>query len=103
MFQINQHTRDTKLIHSLVNFFECGSITIGSKTPIVHYVVTKFSDITTKIIPFFNKYPIQGIKSLDYLNFGKAAEIIKSNNHLASSGLEQIKEIKSLMNRGKKL
>jgi hypothetical protein len=30
------------------------------------FVVSRFSDNFEKIIPFFNKYPIQGVKGLDF-------------------------------------
>lgn len=38
-------------------------------------IVSKFSDIENIIIPLFEKYPIQGTKQLDYLNFCKIAII----------------------------
>jgi len=43
----------------------------------VHLQVTNSSDIMNIIIPFFEKYPIQGIKSLDFADFKKVSEIIK--------------------------
>ena len=66
------------------------------------YQVEKFSDIKNKIIPFFNKNRIQGIKSLDYQNWCKAAELIKNKAHLTEEGLDQIHKIKAGMNRGRK-
>lgn len=30
------------------------------------FIVSKLSDNLEKVIPFFNKYPILGIKSLDF-------------------------------------
>lgn len=53
------------------------------------------------MIPFFDKYPIVGAKRQDYLDFCKVAELMRSKAHLTSSGLEQIKQIKSGMNRGR--
>ena len=58
----------------------------------------KFSDITDKIIPFFEKHLIKGKKSLDFIDFKQAAEIIKSKDHLTPKGFEQILEIKARMN-----
>lgn len=40
-------------------------------------MVTKFSDIVYKIIPFFNKYPIEGVKGEYFNNFYKVAEMMK--------------------------
>ena len=36
------------------------------------YQVTKFSDIENKIIPFFTKFPILGVKFLDFSDFCQA-------------------------------
>lgn len=65
------------------------------------FVVTRFSDITEKIIPFFKKYQILGVKALDYADFCKAAELIQTKVHLTGHGLEEIRKIKGGMNRGR--
>lgn len=44
----------------------------------VSFHVTKFKDVLDVIIPFFYKYPIHGIKRLDYLGFCKVANLIKN-------------------------
>jgi hypothetical protein len=44
------------------------------------------SDIINKIIPFFDQYPILGIKSLDFADFKKVAELVKNKEHLTESG-----------------
>ena len=68
-FKLTQHLRDEQFMRSLVNYLDCGKIyvSVGS----VDFIVTKFSDITNKLVPFFDKYPIQGIKYLNYLDFLK--------------------------------
>ena len=65
------------------------------------YRVTKFDDIVNKIIPFFKKYPILGVKALDFADFCKAAELMKNKAHLTKDGLEKIRKIKAGMNRGR--
>lgn len=54
-----------------------------------------------KIIPFFNKYAIQGSKSLDFSDFKKVARLIENKTQLTSEGFELIRLIKSGMNRGR--
>ena len=51
-----------------------------------------------KLYPFFNDYPIQGIKSLDFADFKKVAEIIKNKDHLTDKGFNEIKKIVDGMN-----
>jgi len=44
------------------------------------------------------KYPIVGVKALDFENFCQVAEIMKVKGHLTKSGLEQIISLKEKMN-----
>ena len=66
------------------------------------FSVTKFSDISEKIIPFFEKHPLSGVKYLDYLDYSKVADIMRAKGHLITEGLNQITKIKNKMNRGRK-
>jgi hypothetical protein len=69
----------------------------------VFFVVEISSDILDKIIPFCEKYPIVGVKGLDFADFKKkkAAEIMKVGGHLTKDGLEQIRIIKAGVNKGR--
>lgn len=63
-----------------------------------NYRVTKFLNISEKIIPFFKKYPLIGIKSKDYEDFCTIAEMMKEKKHLTLDGLEEIHKLKTGMN-----
>jgi len=72
-------------------------VNISNKT--VSFQVTKISDLIEVIIPFFEKYPIQGVKSLDFLEFKKVAILIRDKKHLSIEGFNKILEIKLNMNK----
>jgi hypothetical protein len=95
-FQITQHKRDKKLMEKLIDYLGCGYI--SERGDIVDFHVTKFEDIIKKIIPFFEKYPILGIKYENFRDFCRVAEIMKNKEHLTLEGLEKIRLIKSKMN-----
>lgn len=60
-FSITQHSRDVELLKSLIKFLDCGRYkprSGGSEAG--DFVVTRLSDITDILIPFFDKYPLQG-------------------------------------------
>jgi hypothetical protein len=63
--------------------------------------VQKLSDIHGKVIPFFDKYRIEGVKALDFADFKRATEIMKVKGHLTQSGLDEIRLIKVGMNTGR--
>jgi hypothetical protein len=48
---IYQHSRDAQLMKSLIEYFKCGNLLKTRET--VHFSITKFTDLTEKIIPFF--------------------------------------------------
>ena len=58
-FQLTQHCGDEQIIRSLVRSFDCGNLYF-SKTKHAVDCVDKYSDLTEKIIPFFNKHSIHG-------------------------------------------
>ncbi len=99
LFKITQQERDKKLMKSFIDYFNCGSISKNSTW--IDYTVVKQEDLVLKIIPFFDKYKIVGVKLQDYIDFKKVAELIRTKDHLTTSGLKKIKEIKEGMNKGR--
>jgi len=59
-FIITQHIRDECLLRSLIEYFGCGNVNINRKE--VYFKITKFSYLMDKVVPFFVKYPLQGVK-----------------------------------------
>lgn len=100
-FKLTQHSRDMELMKSLVEYFGCGNCYSKSTQYIVDFIVARFGDNFDKIIPFFDKYQLQGVKALDFADFKQAAELINNKDHLTESGLEKIRLIQSGMNRGR--
>lgn len=105
-FSIGQQARDKQLMGDFINYFNCGTLAkkFNKKYNNYHYEyqVNKFSDVKNIIIPFFNKYPIVGVKLLDFQDFCKIVKIIEQNGHLTDSGLNEIREIKQGMNKNRK-
>ena len=85
-----------------MKYLGSGKLYKYSGKPAVVYTVFKFSEITNLIIPFFEKYPILGVKQLDYLDWCKIAKLVNKGSHLTLEGLNKIREIKSGMNTGRK-
>jgi hypothetical protein len=71
IFQITQHSRDEAQFRSLIEYFGCGNVYFREGA--VDYIVQKSSDLDSKIIPFFNKYPIVGEISL---NFKELSQVV---------------------------
>jgi hypothetical protein len=81
---------------SLISYLGCGRLYI--KPTLVEFRVTKILDLDEKILPFFNKYLLQGAKLKNYQDFIKVFTLVKEKAHFKPEGLAQIKQIKSGMN-----
>jgi LAGLIDADG endonuclease len=101
-FSVSQHIRDELLLSKFIEYLSCGNISKKSTRPdSVIFMVRKFSDIKEKLIPFFQKFPLQGVKSMDFLDFCQVVKIIEDKSHLTFEGLKKIRSLKSGMNKGR--
>ena len=101
-FILTQHIRDLTLIQSLVGYLNCGGHSIATNSLSCEYHVYRTTDIINIILPFFQKYPLMGVKRLDFEDFVKAAQIIENKEHLTESGYQEIMALKEGMKKGRK-
>jgi len=100
-FILTQHSRDENLIGSLIELLDCGSVRVSEKA--VYLIVSSFSDIENKVVPFFTKYNIHGAKDQDFKDWVHVVEMLNKKEHLALEGLDKIRIIQSKMKRGRSL
>jgi hypothetical protein len=81
----------------LISFFNCGYVARDGLTK-YKYIVSAFGDINDVIIPFFQQYPLQSQKRLDYLDWCSVASLMREGEHLTPEGLDKIRAIKAGMN-----
>jgi hypothetical protein len=67
-FKLTQHYRDKAWLESFIAYFECGNLHIRSNENTVDYRCRNLADLNEKIIPFFQKHSILGVKSNDFLD-----------------------------------
>jgi hypothetical protein len=101
LFVVTQHIRDELLLKSLVDFFGCGQT--YSYKDYIEFRCQSFKDNYEKILPFFDKYPIIGVKSEDFKDWAKVAKMIQTKVHLTNEGFDQIRQIRTGMNKGRYL
>lgn len=117
-YAIHLHVREIDVLKGLATYFKLYNTEVSKTTKVtetdvkskkitildksVNLQISKISDIVNIIIPFFEKYPILGMKSLDFEDFKKVCNIIKTKKHLTSDGFNEILEIKSRMNQNRK-
>lgn len=83
----------------LVQFFGAGKVNVRLSLKRCDYYIQDFSKICEFIIPHFDIYLLHNIKSLDFLDFKRAAEIYKLEG---KEGREKISQIILNMNSKRK-
>jgi len=86
IFNVGQNSRDTLLFKSFINYLGCGAFYSYPKESMIEFRVTKISDFNQYIIPFFQKYPIHGIKAADFKDICIVALLIQNNSNLTEEG-----------------
>jgi hypothetical protein len=111
LYSFHLHIRDLDILKGLATYFSNNSKNLISnekkvgisKDKSVHLQIAKFTDINERIIPFFEKYPIEGVKSLDFEDFKKVCKLIENKKHLTPLGIKAILDIKLNMNQNRKI
>lgn len=80
-----------------ISFFNCGQVNVRVNR--CDFYVQDIVKITEAIIPHFESYPLENIKSLDYLDFIKGLVLFKQGE---KSNINKIKKIISGMNSNRK-
>nr|YP_010721260.1 LAGLIDADG homing endonuclease [Cyathus striatus]WDS46411.1 LAGLIDADG homing endonuclease [Cyathus striatus] len=97
-FRITQHIRDAHLLGVIAEYLECGKVYTRANKLACDLEVFNFQDVLKKIIPFFQKYPLQTVKEKDFKDFSIVAGYMKNKDHLTPEGLELIRVLKFQMN-----
>ena len=89
-FSISQHKRNRAILFKIKNFFGCGTIRPNRKDNTYKYEVRSLEELKNKIIPHFEKYPLQTTKRIDFKIFKKVIQIMEERRHLTKDGLKEI-------------
>jgi hypothetical protein len=100
IFEIELREDDEPILREIQELLACGNIyrleyeRYAKWRPHVKLKVSNFTDISQKIIPFFNRYPLRAKKRFDFEKFCQVADLIKSKQHLTPEGIERIQALK---------
>ena len=105
-FVITQGLKSKIALVRIKKFFRCGFLYINKRYDNHHehlmkYVVRNREDLLSKIIPFFEKYPLQTAKKKDFQIFARIVRMMKRGEHLTEKGLEKIQKMVNKMNTRK--
>lgn len=97
-FSVSQNEDRSEVLYLIRNYFKCGFIRKNVSDKTLKYETRNLSDLTTKIIPHFEIYPLQSGRQKDFEIFKKACQKMRRGEHLRKKGLIEIAELVSNMN-----
>ncbi len=81
-FSISLNQRDLDLLKQIHAFFGCGAIRYSKSDRTYKYESRSISDLTRRIVPHFERYPLVGRKSNDFRIFADVCRKANANEHL---------------------
>ena len=101
-FSLGQNKCSLQVLKDIHAHFGCGAIRFSKADQMYKYEVRSIGDLMKRIIPHFQKYPLQTSKQLDFEIFARICELIYQSRHLNNEYLEQIITQSYLMNEAGK-
>jgi hypothetical protein len=98
-FTVVQHERNVQVLHALKGYFGCGVVRRNHGDRMA-YRVRNHEHLWVKVVPFFEAHALKTSKRIDFLRFRRVLLCMKRGEHLTVDGLERIRRIAELMNRG---
>ena len=101
-FRVSQNPQGKRILETFRTRLGCGTIkpnhrlSLTDKTSV--FVVRDQSELVSKVVPFFERYPIYSDKRMQFEKFRIVLLIIQERKHLTREGFVAIVEIASEMN-----
>jgi NADH:ubiquinone oxidoreductase subunit K len=97
--QIKMHEKDRDLILQTQEYFGgIGHISNPNKNLTAEFRVSTIKDLTSVIIPHFDKYPLLTKKYFDFMFFKKVLKLMLEKEHSSLQGIQTIVNNKASMN-----
>ena len=97
-FSLSLNQRDLELLKRLHAYFSCGAIRYSRSDRTYKYESRSVPDLTRRIIPHFERYPLVGSKQHDFEIFADVCRMAHANEHLNGEILRSIIEMAYEMN-----
>jgi hypothetical protein len=101
-FRVSQNPQGKRILEAFRERLGCGTIkpnhrlSLTDKTSV--FVVRDQSELLSKVVPFFERYPIHSGKRMQFEKFKTVLLMIQEGKHLTREGFIDIVEIASQMN-----
>jgi hypothetical protein len=103
-FTVVQGERSVGALHRMRRYFGCGQVGRNGRSDnhredLHRYTVRRLSDLSDRIVPFFEENPLVTAKRDDFMKFAEVVRMMDTKTHLREGGLSSIARIAQTMNR----
>ena len=97
-FSVAQNEDRAEVLRLIKNYFQCGFIRRNVTDKTLKYETRSLDNLVKKIIPHFERYPLQSGRQKDFEIFRKVCQKMSRGEHLTKKGLIEIIQLVSKMN-----
>lgn len=101
-FAIGQNKRSLPVLERIHAYFGCGAIRFSRYDQLYKYEVRSIKDLRERIIPHFQRYPLQTSKLQDFATFSWICDEIAASRHLNEDSLAMLIDRAYTMNESGK-
>ena len=99
-FSVSQNEDRAEILYRMQKLFQCGFLRRDFSDKTLKYEVRSLKDLTDKIIPHFEAYPLLSSKQKDFKFFKKVCVLMQKDKHRHAEGLRKIVILAFQMNPG---
>jgi hypothetical protein len=102
-FAVVQAAPSASVLYELQQYFGCGRVGVNRRhdnhrSDMYRWSVRSLDDLATRILPFFERYPLRTAKAKEFDRFAAVVRKMRRGEHLTVRGLTQIATIAATMN-----
>ena len=99
VFQCYQHKDGIDILKALRNFFGCGTLVPkGPNSNVITFSVHGLVNLSTRVIPHFQEYPLQTYKASDFSKFREIVLRMTAGEHRRREGWVELARLAFSMN-----
>ncbi len=105
-FVLAQGAKSKSVLEEVKSYFNCGNIFVNRRKDnhqedMYRYCVRSIPELSSRIIPFFEEFPLRSFKQNDFSTFREVVAMMSRKEHLTREGWERILDLAGSMNRQK--
>ncbi len=97
-FSVSQNGDRSEVLEIYQRLFECGTIRPDRSDRTFKFEARSVSDLVTKVVPHFERYPLRSSKQKDFERFAAIVQLMQRGAHLSQEGFAEIVRLSVALN-----